>query len=131
MRFIKIISLSIQVQISLYLFVVSIDRGFTNTSSAGFSSLFESGLKSLIENFEWESREPINREQVLPEYDFIVVGAGSAGSVVASRLSEIKNWQVLLIEAGQHAIHLMDIPLAAPFWQFSTINWKYTGNLII
>ncbi|XP_025194112.1 glucose dehydrogenase [FAD, quinone]-like isoform X1 [Melanaphis sacchari] len=125
MRFIKIISLSIQVQISLYLFVVSIDRGFTNTSSAGFSSLFESGLKSLIENFEWESREPINREQVLPEYDFIVVGAGSAGSVVASRLSEIKNWQVLLIEAGQHAIHLMDIPLAAPFWQFSTINWNY------
>jgi choline dehydrogenase len=58
-------------------------------------------------------------------YDFIIVGAGSAGCVVANRLSEISDWNVLLIEAGDKENYLMDIPLLANQIPLTDANWRY------
>ena len=58
-------------------------------------------------------------------YDFIVVGGGSAGAVVASRLSEVPNWSVLLLEAGGDENEVSDVPALAGYMQLSDMDWKY------
>lgn len=59
-------------------------------------------------------------------YDFIIVGAGSTGAVIATRLSEISKWKVLLLEAGGYPHPMSEIPGLAGLLQFTDNNWNYT-----
>jgi choline dehydrogenase len=62
----------------------------------------------------------------VPEYDYIVVGAGSAGCVVATRLSEQPSRRVLLLEAGAaERTRAMSVPSAWPGNLGTTAEWGY------
>lgn len=59
------------------------------------------------------------------EFDFIIVGSGSAGSVVANRLTEVEDWKVLLIEAGDNPSVLNEIPGAFLLQIDSPVDYSY------
>ena len=66
----------------------------------------------------------INHE-LYQSYDYIIIGGGSAGAVLASRLSEDSSLTVLLIEAGGIESISTDVPLNAANLQLTDIDWKY------
>ena len=62
----------------------------------------------------------------MDQYDYIVVGGGTAGSVLAARLSEDPGAEVLLIEAGStRPLPAMSVPPAWPELMGSTADWGY------
>lgn len=62
------------------------------------------------------------------DYDFIIVGGGTAGSVIANRLSENKNWNILVLEAGQPESGANFVPGLAGFLIHSNYDWGYVSE---
>ncbi|XP_055692366.1 glucose dehydrogenase [FAD, quinone]-like [Lutzomyia longipalpis] len=59
-------------------------------------------------------------------YDFIIVGAGTAGSVLANRLSENRDWKILLVEAGGDPPIESTVPSLLASLPRTTNDWQYT-----
>jgi choline dehydrogenase len=63
------------------------------------------------------------------DFDFIVVGGGSAGAVIASRLSEDPQCKVALIEAGERPPEISSLPIAPAAMQLNpATDWMYTAD---
>ncbi|KAL6239672.1 hypothetical protein BDW75DRAFT_249747 [Aspergillus navahoensis] len=72
------------------------------------------------------------------EYDFVIVGGGTSGLVVANRLSELSNVTVAVIEAGDSVLNNFNVTYVEGYslafgteidWAYQTENQIYAGGL--
>lgn len=89
-------------------------------------------LIAALAYFNYDLMDPENHPRVArnlrTEYDFVIVGGGSAGSVLANRLTENPAWNVLLLEAGGDETEITDVPILSLYLHKSKVDWKYRSQ---
>lgn len=77
---------------------------------------------------------------IVSAYDFVIIGGGTSGLVVANRLSEIPNITIAVIEAGFSVLNNTNVSSVDGFtlglntaidWQYATSSQTYAGGRIL
>nr|ATJ44532.1 alcohol oxidase 5 [Helicoverpa assulta] len=109
---------------------VIINEFFKALQSMGSSSMVQWFFRALtLSQALLQSGWPTNYQLTDGDrFDFIVVGSGSAGSVVAARLSEIPEFNVLLVETGGDPPPTSVIPGLFTTLQGTEYDWNYKAR---
>lgn len=91
-------------------------------SNLKFKNRFEIFIKKFI--YFWFIAE----EVYFQKYDFIIVGSGPGGCILANRLTENPKWSVLIIEAGKLETPIQNVPTITPYMVLSNYNWHIIGE---
>ncbi|OSD01865.1 GMC oxidoreductase [Trametes coccinea BRFM310] len=103
-------------------------------SLSQYAAAYQSGHRDIYhDNYgqELRRRNIVYNGQIADAYDFVIVGGGTAGLAIASRLSEDSNTTVLVLEAGDTGDAVADsinVPVNAYYAGLpgSSYDWKYT-----
>lgn len=111
------------------------DSSFLSGSCGNTGALaFFMSLVDLVIRSQCSVTDPCRRAKDKPfpsglaypeELDFVVIGGGVAGSVVASRLSEVPGWTVGLLEAGPEEPTATSVPAFATAAMGTDLDWQY------
>lgn len=94
------------------------------------SVFFSKNIKNLFYPYVYILQNQAHIFPIKDMFCFLVVGGGTSGSVIASRLSEDPDIRVLLLEAGKadddiFESHVIDTPGLAYSLVGSSVDWKY------
>uniref|UniRef100_UPI0020FF7DE8 glucose dehydrogenase [FAD, quinone]-like n=1 Tax=Anopheles coluzzii TaxID=1518534 RepID=UPI0020FF7DE8 len=89
--------------------------------TGGLGAEDPANVRLLLEN-------SIKQASLLKKYDFIIVGASPSGCLLANRLTEIRDWNVLLIEAGEQENLFVQVPIFSAYLQSTSYNWGYLAE---
>ncbi|XP_060524828.1 glucose dehydrogenase [FAD, quinone]-like [Cylas formicarius] len=118
----------------LLILLISITNGFTHYTD--FNEFVESVERNISASEKYI--RPTDNSKLIHvtdsniyefgTFDFIIIGAGAAGSVLANRLTEVEQWTVLLLEAGGSDNAFSDVLGFQSYLYNSDMNWRYNST---